>query len=154
VPGGGHGTTKGICHGKELRDLAGKGIDVAASIVSTTNGIITLKISGKLRHPELAAVEKIAVEIFRQQGKMRILVLAEDFQGWERGGDWGDLSFMRENDQHMERLAIVGDSKWKDLSLIFAGKNYRECPVEYFHPEEAAQAYAWLKERGKPEVAQ
>lgn len=121
---------------------------MSAGIVNTANGIITVKISGKLRQPELAAMEKTAVEIFHQQGKMRILILAEDFQGWERGGDWGNLSFMRENDQHMERIAIVGDGKWKDLTLIFAGKNYRECPVEYFLPEEVGQAQAWLTENG------
>ncbi len=121
---------------------------MSAGIVSMANGIVTVKISGMLRQPELAALEKVAVEIFRQQGKMRILILAEDFQGWERGGDWGDLSFMRENDQHMEKIAIVGDGKWKDLSLIFTGKNYRECPVEYFQPEEVSQAQAWLMENG------
>lgn len=121
---------------------------MSAGIVSTSNGMITVKISGKLRQPELAAMEKTAVEIFRQQGKMRILILAEDFQGWEQGGDWGDLSFMRENDQHMEKIAIVGDRKWKDLALIFTGKNYRECPVEYFPPEEVFQAQAWLMENG------
>lgn len=121
---------------------------MSASIVNTADGIITVKISGKLKRPELTAMEKTAVEIFRQQGKMRILILAEDFQGWERGGDWGDLSFMRENDQHMEKIAIVGEGKWKDLALIFTGKNYRECPVEYFLPEEVGQAQAWLTENG------
>jgi len=121
---------------------------MSAGIVSTANGIVTAKISGRLRQSELVAMEKAAVEIFRQQGKMRILILAEDFQGWERGGDWGDLSFMRENDRHMEKIAIVGDKKWKDLSLIFTGKNYRECPVEYFQPEEVCQAQAWLMENG------
>ncbi len=122
--------------------------DMSADIVNTANGMITVKISGMLRQSELVALEKIAVEIFRQQGKTRILILAEDFQGWERGGDWGNLSFMRENDQHMEKIAIVGDGKWKDLALIFAGKNYRECPVEYFQPEEISQAQAWLMENG------
>lgn len=121
---------------------------MSAGIVSTANGIITVKISGKLRQTELAAMEKTAVEIFRQHGKVRILILAEEFKGWEQGGDWGDLSFMRENDQHMEKIAIVGDAKWKDLSLIFTGKNYRECPVEYFQPEEVSQARAWLMENG------
>jgi hypothetical protein len=129
-------------------DQEGKN-DMSAGIVSTANGIVAVKISGKLRQPELVAIEKTMAEIFRQQGKMRILILAEDFQGWERGGDWGDLSFMRENDQHMEKMAIVVDAKWKDLALIFTGKNYRECPVEYFQPEEVAQAQAWLMENGK-----
>jgi hypothetical protein len=80
-------------------------------VVSIGNGIITVRISGELRQPELAALEKVAVGVFQQQGKMRILILAEDFQGWERGGNRGDLSFMRANDQHMEKITIVGDKK-------------------------------------------
>ena len=119
---------------------------MSAEIVSATNGIITLKISGKLTQPDLAAVQNTAAEILRQHGSMRMLVLAHNFQGWERGGDWGDLSFLDENDQYMKKIAIVGDKKWEDLALIFAGKGLRRCLVEYFQPEEAAKAQAWLME--------
>ncbi len=119
---------------------------MSADIVSVENGILTLKISGKLTQPELAVAQNTARGILRQHGKMRILVLAENFQGWERGGDWGDLSFQDENDQYMEKIAIVGDKKWEDLALIFAGKGFRHCLVEYFQPEEAAKAQAWLME--------
>ena len=54
---------------------------VGADIVSIMNDITTVRISGKLRQPESAALEKVAVEVFQQQGKMRILIRAEDFQG-------------------------------------------------------------------------
>jgi hypothetical protein len=77
---------------------------------------------------------------------MRLLVLTDDFQGWEQAGDWGDLSFMLQNDPFMEKMAIVGDKKWQDLAVIFAGKGFRHCLVEYFPPEEAAKAQAWLME--------
>jgi hypothetical protein len=127
---------------------------MTAGIVSIANDIITVEISGKLRQPELAAMEKTAVEVFRQRGKMRILIIVEDFQGWGLGDDWGDLSFMRENDQYMRKIAIVGDPKWKDLVFIFVGKNYRECPVEYFQPEQVVQARAWLMENSKPQAVE
>ncbi|MDA8239342.1 MAG: STAS/SEC14 domain-containing protein [Nitrospiraceae bacterium] len=119
---------------------------MSAEIVNVANGIITLKISGKLSQPDLAAVQGSVAKIFRQQGKMRILVLAEDFQGWEKEGDWGDLSSMLENDQFMERMAIVGEKRWKELGLVFAVKGFRDCLVEYFQPEEIVRAWAWLAE--------
>ena len=119
---------------------------MSADIVSTANGIITLKISGKLTQPELAAAQNAAAGILRQHGNVRVLVLVDDFQGWEREGDWGDVSFLVENDQYMEKMAIVGDKNWKDLWLIFAGKGFRHCLIEYFQPEEAAKAQAWLME--------
>lgn len=120
---------------------------MSAEIVSVANGIMTLKISGKLTHPELAAVQKRAEEILHQHGRMNILVIVDAFQGWEKEGDWGDLSFLLKNDRFMERMAIVGDKKWEDLALVFAGKGFRRCLVEYFPSQEAAKAQAWLTEK-------
>lgn len=120
---------------------------MSAEIVSAANGVITLKISGTLTQPELAAAQSKAVGIFRAQGPVRILVLLEDFKGWAQEGDWGDLSFMFAHDSQMERMAIVGDEKWKDMAVIFAGKGLRRCLVEYFRLEDAAKARGWLLEQ-------
>ena len=121
---------------------------MSAEITEYSDGILSARISGKLTHAELVALQHAASDLIKLEGKVRLLVIVENFQGWDRGGDWGDLSFMRENDQHMEKIAIVGDRKWEDFALIFTGKNYRECPVEYFQPEEIPQAQAWLMESG------
>jgi hypothetical protein len=117
---------------------------MSAEIVDTAGGILTVRITGRLTHPELRTAQKSAAEILQQQGKMRILVLAENFQGWERGGDWGDLSFQMENDASIEKMAIVGEREWEDLSVIFAGKEFRQFPVEYFQPADLTKARAWL----------
>lgn len=117
---------------------------MSAEIQDATGGILTVRITGKLSQPELRAVQKSAAEILQRQGRMRILVLAEGFQGWERGGDWGDLSFQVGSDPFIERMAIVGEKKWEDLAVLFAAKGLRQFPVEYFPPAELAQARAWL----------
>jgi len=41
-------------------------------------------------------------------------------------------------------MAIVGEDKWRDLVLLFASKDLREFPVEYFPPEQLAAARVWL----------
>ena len=115
---------------------------MSAEIVNTADGILTLKVSGKLTQPELAAAQKQAAEILQQQGKMSVLVLTEGFQGWERGGAWGDLSFQIENDSLIGKLAIVGEKQWEDLALLFASKGFRPFPVEYFPPTELSKARA------------
>ncbi len=118
---------------------------MSATIVDTAQGILTVKISGKLMRAELAAVQKQAGEILRQEGRMPILILTEDFQGWGPGGDeWGDISFQDQHDQFIERLAIVGEEEWADLALIFVSKGLRRFPVEYFPPADLAKARAWL----------
>ncbi|HWN95376.1 MAG TPA: STAS/SEC14 domain-containing protein [Methylomirabilota bacterium] len=117
---------------------------MSAEITNTADGILTLKITGKLTQPELAAVQKQAAEILQQKGELSVLVLTEGFQGWERGGAWGDLSFPIENDAFIEKLAIVGEKQWEDLALLFASKGFRKFPVEYFSPADLGKARAWL----------
>ena len=82
----------------------------------------------------------------KEHGKVRILVVAENFEGWQRGGNWGDISFQLEHDAEIERMAIVGDRKWEDLTLVFAAKGLRKFPIEYFEPGELSRARAWLAE--------
>jgi hypothetical protein len=120
---------------------------MSAEIISAANGLLTLKVGGRLTQPELAAAQKQAAEILQKEGRMSVLVLTEGFQGWERGGAWGDLSFQMENDPLIEKLAIVGEKQWEDLALLFASKGFRKFPVEYFAPTELSKARAWLAAR-------
>ncbi len=118
---------------------------MSAKIVDTARGVLTIKITGKLAQSELAEVQKKAGEILRKSGKMSILILTENFQGWGAGGEeWGDLSFQDQHDPLIAKLAIVGEEKWEDLALIFVSKGLRRFPVEYFQPAELAKARAWL----------
>lgn len=122
---------------------------MSAEITEYTDGILSARISGKLTHAELVALQHAASDLIKLRGKVRLLVIAESFQGWERGGDWGDLSFQAEHDAHIERMAIVGDRKWQDLALLFASKGLRKFPIEYYESGELAKARAWLAESTK-----
>lgn len=118
---------------------------MSAKIVDAAQGLLTISITGTLTHAELAEVQKKAAELFRREGRMRILILTEDFHGWGDGGDeWGDLAFQSANDQFIAKLAIVGDGEWEDLALMFVSKGLRRFPVEYFQTAELAKARAWL----------
>jgi SpoIIAA-like len=117
---------------------------MGAEIVNVSGGVLTVKVSGKLTQTELATLQQATGEIIGKQGKLRILVLTENFTGWERGGAWGDFSFQAENDASIERMAIVGDRKWEDLALMFIAKGLRKFPIEYFEPARLAAARDWL----------
>ncbi len=120
---------------------------MSAEIKVETGGILTARVTGKMAHSELVALQKSAAEVIRERGKVRILVIAENFQGWEKGGNWDDDSFQMENDPHIEKMAIVGEKKWEDLTLIFVAKGLRSFPIEYFQPADLARARAWLAEK-------
>lgn len=119
---------------------------MSAEIIKYTNGIATVRVTGKLTQPELAAFQKSAADLIRQHGNIRFLVLVTEFQGWEKGGDWGDISFQMEHDDHIKKMAMVGDKQWEDLALVFTAKGLRKFPIEYFQPADLAKAETWLKQ--------
>jgi len=120
---------------------------MSAEIIDTAGGVLTARITGKLTQPELAALQQAVGDLIERQGNARLLVVVQDFEGWQRGGDWGDLSFSMKYDDRIEKMAIVCEKKWEDLALIFASKGMRQFPIEYFAPAEVARARAWLAEK-------
>jgi len=116
---------------------------MGAEITNSENGVVAIKVTGKLAEAELAAVQQRVAEIIRVKGKIRILVQTESFEGWDRG-KWDDFSMQEKNDVYIEKMAIVGDKQWQDLALIFTAKGLRPFPIEYFAPGELAKARAWL----------
>jgi len=118
---------------------------MSAQVGDVKDGILTLTVSGMLTQSELAEVQQAAADIIRAQGKVRILVLAGEFAGWERDGEWDDFSFQETFDPYIEKMAIVGDERWEDLALIFVAKGLRSFPIEYFASGEQARAQVWLK---------
>jgi len=88
--------------------------------------------------------ERARAEIDRSQ-KTKLLVLAEEFSGWGKDGDWGDLTLMHEYDPYIEKIAIVADEKWKDQVLMFVGAGRRQASVEFFFPGQEQDARDWLQ---------
>lgn len=117
---------------------------MGAEIANVSGHVLTLKVSGTLTQPELRSMQAASAAIFGAHGHWRILVLTDNFLGWERGGTWDDFSFQAEHDVHIERMAIVGERKWEDLALLFAVKGMRPFPIQYFLPAQLAEARAWL----------
>ena len=117
---------------------------MSAQVVDVTDRVLTWRVTGQLTHPEFAAAQKQAADLIQQQGKARFLVLIEDFTGTEKAGDWGDVSFQAHNDPFIEKIAIVGDKKWEDLTLLFAGKGVRKVPIEFFETADLEKAKAWI----------
>jgi hypothetical protein len=117
---------------------------MGAEIVSHADGVLTLKVSGTLTQPELASLQSAAAGIIGKGGPWRVLVLTENFTGWERGGTWDDFSLQAETDVRIVKMAIVGERKWQDLALLFTAKGLRSFPIEYFEPAQLEAARAWL----------
>lgn len=113
-------------------------------LVDFDGGVVTVRIEGVLTQATLLRVQQAVAAIIRSEGKVGIVVIAERFEGWERGGAWDDFSFQQQFDPFVEKMAIVGDKRWEDLALMFAAKGLRKFPIEYFGTDERKKAYAWV----------
>lgn len=108
------------------------------------NQLCEIHLSGVLRHEELTAnQEKLAPHI-EAGDQPRILVVVDDFAGWERDGDWSNLDFMFSHGAKIAKIAFVGDKRWEDQLKMFVGAGFRSAPVGYFESEHIDVARAWL----------
>jgi SpoIIAA-like len=110
------------------------------------NDIYVLRMSGTLKRSEFGAEQSALARQIDSGSKPRLLVILENFEGWERGGDWNDLDFMFSHGGKISKIAIVAEPRWETLALAFAGAGVRRAPVKFFPPNELEQARSWLAE--------
>ena len=106
--------------------------------------VAVFRISGELGKEELENAQAQCEELIKTAGQVKMLILLEGFSGWESAEGWEDSSFAERNDEHIEKMAIVGDAEWKDLVLVFTLQGLRPTPIKYFEPHQEALARQWL----------
>lgn len=122
---------------------------MAFTIIDRSGPIISAKISGKLDKSEVSEIQAAALEAIHRCGKISALFVLENFRGWKRGDDWGDISFMTEHDQQIAKIAVVGEEQWRDLVCAFLAKGFRRAEIDYFLPADLAKARTWLESDNK-----
>ena len=105
-----------------------------------------LRISGILKRSEFGAQEKALARHIDSGSNPCLLVILENFEGWEGGADWNDLDFYISHGRKISKIAIVAERRWEPLALAFAGAGVRRTPVTFFPPNELGQARGWLAE--------
>jgi hypothetical protein len=110
------------------------------------NQTCVLRISGILKRSEFGAEEKALARHIDSGSNPCLLVVLENFEGWEGGADWNDLDFYISHGRRISKIAIVAERRWEALALAFAGAGVRRTPVKFFPPNELGQAQGWLAE--------
>ncbi len=111
------------------------------------DNIYRLEVRGMLHKLEMEQCQTALLEEIRRIGTVRLLVLLDEFEGWGPHHNWSDLTFYARHGEAIERIAIVGEERWRGESLMFAGADLRQAPVEFFSAPNAADARAWLSSR-------
>ena len=118
---------------------------MAYEIVKTEGDLMTVRISGVMRLADQKAVQRMAAEMIGASGRIRVLAIIENFQGWSREDDWSDVGFLMEHGDSITKMAIVGDERWKDEAYAFTGKGLRETEIEFFPASALAEAERWVR---------
>ena len=119
---------------------------MAVQIKYEPNDICVLRISGILKRSEFGAEERALASHIDTGSTPRLLVILENFEGWERGTDWNDLDFYISYGRKLSKIAIVAERRWEPLALAFTGAGVRATSVKFFPPDELEQARSWLAE--------
>jgi hypothetical protein len=117
---------------------------MGVTIEQEEGNLRVLRITGLLRKSELDAVQAVEARQWRPTTRVKVLVIVEDFKGWERGAGWGDMTFFETHGDQIDKIAIVADPKWEIEILAFAGAGFRRAPVKFFPVSQLMLARDWL----------
>jgi hypothetical protein len=103
-----------------------------------------LRLSGRVLRTEFDNVQDPVAGDIDRGGKPRILAVLENFEGWEQSLAWSDLDFRYRHSNEIAKIAIVGEPRFEQQALAFAGAGFRNAPVKFFPDSQLAEARAWL----------
>lgn len=107
--------------------------------------LLHVRATGKLTKDSYETFAPVVDQLIQEHGKLRILFEMHDFHGWTAGALWEDLKFDFRHWHDIERLAIVGESKWEKGMSVFC-KPFTTAKIQYFDQTRLADAKAWLEE--------
>jgi len=111
---------------------------------SPNNAVCEIHIHGVLRRSDFKSCEDQLATLVEKGAEPRILVVLEDFEGWERANEWNNLEFMFSHGDKIARIAVVGDARWEGQVKMFTGAGMRRTPVGYFTEERLEDARSWV----------
>lgn len=111
--------------------------------VLSNEGTLEVRATGKLTKEFYEAFVPVVEEQIKEFGKVRILFAMHDFHGWTAGALWEDLKFDMKHWHDIERLAIVGESKWEKGMASFC-KPFTKATIKYFDESQLEEARSWL----------
>ncbi|MCC6363233.1 MAG: STAS/SEC14 domain-containing protein [Bryobacterales bacterium] len=113
---------------------------------------VSVTLSGKLTRSDYQEFVPPLENYMKEHGKIRMLVRLADFHGWDAGALWEDIKFDMKHFSELERLAMVGDSKWEKWMASFC-KPFTTAKIRYFDSSHENEANAWIRAEAKAPAA-
>jgi len=102
-----------------------------------------IRVEGKLTKEDYETLIPKLESLHEQSGKLNYFLVLHEFEGWEPKAFWEDLKFDWKHRHQMERIAVVGETKWESFfvrlcSVLFGGE------IKYFSTFEQDAAFQWV----------
>ena len=121
---------------------------VTATLRRENDKLYVIRIGGLLNKETVSNIEAVArrdIDSGARDLKL-LLILQDDFLGWQRTGNWGDVDFFSTYGDLIVKIAVVGDVQWEEQVLAFLGAGSRKGEVRLFPRGKDAEARGWLVE--------
>lgn len=113
--------------------------------VISAGPLLHVKVTGKLTKESYEAFAPLVDQQVKEHGKLRVLFEMHDFHGWTAGAMWEDMKFDYKHWGDIERLAVVGESKWEKGMATFC-RPFTSAKIRYFEHTQIDEALSWLGE--------
>lgn len=115
------------------------------SVLAEPSGLLVAHLSGVIEREEVDASKREVFAHLMNAGSAPLLMHVQPgFVGLQALVQWDDIPEDKFIQQHITRLAFVGDLRWRDTALLFFFHNMVPFQMEYFPEEQYELAVAWL----------
>ncbi len=105
--------------------------------------LLEVKASGKLSADDYETLEPGVDKLIESSGKIKILFVMHDFQGWDVGAVWEDIKFAAKHCRDIEKVAMVGEKTWEKWMAAIC-KPFTMSSIKYFDAGQEEAARGWL----------
>lgn len=106
---------------------------------------VDVRVDGLMLRAEVDAAKHQIHDLMQAHGKCLIMIRLETgLQGMQALVSWDDIDVDHAIKQHIIRLAVVGDLRWRDSALLYLFNSMVPFQIEYFPAAHEALADAWL----------
>ena len=109
------------------------------------DNVVVVKVNGQLDGKDYDTFVPAIEAMLQKHGRIRILLQMHDFHGWNASALWEDIKFDWKHYSDIERIAMVGNSKWEQGMAIFC-RPFTRAKIRYFPESEREQALSWIAE--------
>jgi len=115
---------------------------VIETLTDLPEGVIGFRMSGKLEAPDYRDVLIPTIEVAAAGGRIRVVLVVEEFGGLSGGAVWEDLKLATEHLRVIERFAVATDLDWM-VHLIHLFGWMVPGEIRIFPTSERTRAIAW-----------